>query len=66
LRALEREGRTVKRIRVLENIEDVNAWNQSIAASEMARTHAVWFKEHETLYRPRTAAADTRRQGALS
>ena len=38
---------TVKRIKVLENIADVNAWNQSIAAYEMARTHAVWFEEHE-------------------
>jgi Asp-tRNA(Asn)/Glu-tRNA(Gln) amidotransferase A subunit family amidase len=53
---LERGGREILRIRVMENIEEINRRHQLIAAVEMAITHADWFPRYEALYRPRTAA----------
>lgn len=56
VRRLERAGYQIRRIRLLEDVTEINARHTRIQAGEMARVHAEWFTRHEPLYRPRTVA----------
>lgn len=53
---LQEGGWPVARVRVLEDIAEINARHQTIACAEMALTHAEWFSDYADRYRPRTAA----------
>jgi Asp-tRNA(Asn)/Glu-tRNA(Gln) amidotransferase A subunit family amidase len=56
VRCLEEGGYTVKRVRVLADIEAVNRRHRQLIAGEVARVHAAWFAAHGDCYRPRTVA----------
>ena len=53
---LQEAGFALQRVRILEDIEDINERHQQLTAAEFAQVHAAWFDEYEALYRPRTAA----------
>ncbi len=53
---LQEGGYVVRRVSVLKDIEAINQRHRQLNSVEMARVHASWFAEHESLYRPRTAA----------
>jgi Asp-tRNA(Asn)/Glu-tRNA(Gln) amidotransferase A subunit family amidase len=57
LARLEKAGYTVKRIKAMSDIEEINRRHMQLVFAEMASIHAIWFAQYETLYRPRTAAA---------
>lgn len=50
-------GYTVKRIPVLEGIEELNQLHRKLVFAEFAQEHADWFEDFESLYRPRTVEA---------
>jgi Asp-tRNA(Asn)/Glu-tRNA(Gln) amidotransferase A subunit family amidase len=54
---LEEAGYTLRRVTAMEDIEVINHRHSRIVFAEMARVHAAWFAQYESLYRPRTAAA---------
>jgi len=54
---LTRAGYTVKRVQVLQDIEDINRRHNRIFCAQMAREHRPWFDRYASLYRPRTLAA---------
>jgi Asp-tRNA(Asn)/Glu-tRNA(Gln) amidotransferase A subunit family amidase len=54
---LEEAGYTLRRVTAMEDIEVINRRHSRIVFAEMARVHAAWFAQYESLYRPRTAAA---------
>jgi len=57
LTLLEKAGYTLRRVTAMEDIEVINRRHSRIVFAEMARVHAAWFAQYESLYRPRTAAA---------
>ncbi len=54
---LEEAGYTLRRVTAMEDIEVINRRHSRLVFAEMARVHAAWFAQYESLYRPRTAAA---------
>ncbi len=55
LAQLERAGYTVRTVGMFEDIELINRRHRRMIAAEMAQVHAEWFRQYESLYRPRTA-----------
>ena len=55
LRALAAAGYTVKRVKILDDIDDIGRCHQDMIAAELAIQHQAWFAQHAALYRPRTA-----------
>lgn len=53
---LEQAGFTVRRVAAFADIAAITRRHRQMIAAEMARVHTVWFAQHESLYRPRTAA----------
>ena len=51
---LESAGFRVKRLEVLNDIEEINARHRDLHAAEMALVHAPWMEEHLDLYKPLT------------
>ncbi len=56
VKTLEGAGYTVIRAPLLSDIADLNKQHRRMIAAEFAEEHATWFSEHESLYRPQTAA----------
>lgn len=54
-RRLEKAGFKIKRAPALGDFEKIYERHYTLLASEAARIHASWFKEHEALYRPAMA-----------
>jgi len=54
--ALERAGYEVRRVSMLDDIDDVNESHEALAAAEFALTHAEWYAEYGDDYAPETAA----------
>jgi Asp-tRNA(Asn)/Glu-tRNA(Gln) amidotransferase A subunit family amidase len=57
LALLQKAGYTVRRVKTLSNIEEINRSHTRMVFAEMAQVHHTWFAQYESLYRPRTAAA---------
>ncbi|GAC1350405.1 MAG: amidase [Ktedonobacteraceae bacterium] len=57
LEKLAKAGYVVKRIKAMSDIEAINRRHMQLVFGEMARVHAAWFAQYESLYRPRTSAA---------
>ena len=57
LSVLEKAGYIVRHVKALSDIAAINQRNRQLMFAEMARVHAPWFAQYESLYRPRTAAA---------
>jgi len=57
LELLEQAGYTIRRVKVLEEIETINQQHSRLVFAEMAQVHSAWFTRYESLYRPRTASA---------
>jgi Asp-tRNA(Asn)/Glu-tRNA(Gln) amidotransferase A subunit family amidase len=55
LTILANAGYTIKRVRVLDDIQTINLRHQHLICAEMALVHQIWFPAHEPLYRPRSA-----------
>ncbi|HLZ81678.1 MAG TPA: amidase [Ktedonobacteraceae bacterium] len=55
--ALEKAGYTIRRVKAMSDIAAINQRNRQLMFAEMARVHATWFSQYESLYRPRTTAA---------
>jgi Asp-tRNA(Asn)/Glu-tRNA(Gln) amidotransferase A subunit family amidase len=53
---LQAAGCRVQRVAALDDIATITRRHNRLAAGEMAQVHAAWFVEHESHYRPRTAA----------
>ncbi|HKV02814.1 MAG TPA: amidase, partial [Ktedonobacteraceae bacterium] len=53
---LEKAGYDVRRVEAMRDIDAINLRHRRILSAEMARVHAAWFAQYESLYRPRTAA----------
>ena len=60
---LQEMGYKVRRISVLQDIETINQRHMRMIFAEMAREHASWYAQYESLYRPRTVAAIREGQG---
>ena len=56
LEQLQEAGFALRRVPILEDIEDINERHLELTAAEFAQVHEAWFDEYEALYRPRTAA----------
>ena len=56
VRCLEAAGHAIRRVPVLEDIEEVNQCHRQLITGEVAREHAGWFPEYGDRCRPRTAA----------
>jgi Asp-tRNA(Asn)/Glu-tRNA(Gln) amidotransferase A subunit family amidase len=54
LRALENKGCIVKRIKLFDDIEEINRLHRLMVAAEMAEVHKVWNANYKPLYRPHT------------
>lgn len=52
---LQNGGFSVKRVRTLENIEELNVLHRRLAAAEFAQEHAQIYAQYADRYRPRTA-----------
>lgn len=52
---LEQAGYTLRRVRAMEDFEEVYQRHNLIVSAEAARTHASWFDEFGDLYHPKTA-----------
>lgn len=63
IKRLENAGYTVKRVRVLDDIETLAKGHFDLMAYEMAAIHAAWLADHEAQYRPRTLDLIRRGQG---
>lgn len=57
LALLQKAGYTVRRVKALSNIKEINRSHTRMVFAEMAQMHLSWFAQYESLYRPRTAAA---------
>ncbi|HEY0753524.1 MAG TPA: amidase [Ktedonobacteraceae bacterium] len=57
LASLEHAGYTLRRVPIFQDSADLTYRHQRLVCAEMARVHASWFADYETLYRPVTAAA---------
>jgi len=66
LKVLEKAGCSLRRVRILDNIEEIAARHEKMIAMEMAQTHDRWFNEYEPLYRPQTAAIIRRGQSVAA
>ena len=55
LAQIERAGYIVRTVGMFEDIELINRRHRRMIAAEMAQVHAEWFRQYESLYRPRTA-----------
>lgn len=55
LAQLEQAGYVVRTVGMFEEIELINRRHRRMIAAEMAQVHAEWFRQYESLYRPRTA-----------
>ncbi|NPA90730.1 MAG: amidase [Chloroflexi bacterium] len=55
VQTLEKAGYQVKRVPLLENIEEINTLHRQMIAAEFAMQHAEWFRDYGHLYRPRSA-----------
>jgi Asp-tRNA(Asn)/Glu-tRNA(Gln) amidotransferase A subunit family amidase len=54
---LKQAGYTVRRVKVLEEIDIINRQHSRLVFAEMAQVHSEWFTHYASLYRPRTASA---------
>lgn len=54
LEILERNGYTIKQVKALEDIADINERHRRLIFGEMARIHKSWYTEYQKLYRPQT------------
>ena len=54
IQKLAENGYTVKRIPVLNNIENIAAHHVDLMGYEMAQEHSAWFEEYKDSYLPRT------------
>jgi Asp-tRNA(Asn)/Glu-tRNA(Gln) amidotransferase A subunit family amidase len=57
LALLAQAGYRVKRVPVLQDIEEINRIHSRIVFAQMAVVHAPWFERYSPTYRPRTLAA---------
>ena len=57
LELLVKAGYRVRRVAVLQDIEEINRQHSRIVFAQMAMVHAAWFERYSSLYRPRTLAA---------
>ncbi len=57
LSVLEKAGYIIRHVKALSDIAAINQRNKQLTFAELARVHAPWFAQYESLYRPRTAAA---------
>ena len=65
LRKLTGSGYTVKRFKILDDIEDIDRCHQDMIAAELAIQHEDWFARHATLYRPRTSRSHSIRSDGI-
>lgn len=56
IRQLEEAGYAIRRIKLFDDIETIDACHQDMIAAELALQHKLWFAAHSAKYRPRTAA----------
>ena len=54
LKMLENKGLNIKRIKLFDDIEEINRLHRLMVAGEMAEVHKVWYANYEPLYRPHT------------
>ncbi len=57
LSTLQKAGYSVRRVPAFDDIEEVNRRHTRMVFAEMAQVHRSWFRQYESLYRPRTAVA---------
>ena len=55
VKQLEATGFAVRRVPLLEDIEDINKRHRQLIAAEFAQVHEKWFADYGKLYRPVTA-----------
>lgn len=54
---LAQAGYRVRRLRALDDIEEINRQHSRTVFAQMARVHAPWFAQYSSAYRPRTLTA---------
>lgn len=54
IKELIHKGFQMKRVKVLENIEEINERHRQLGAAEMARVHEKWFSQYSNLYSKHT------------
>src|SRR5438034_7056961 len=54
---LKKAGYTVRHVKTLEEIDNINRQHSRLVFAEMAQVHSEWFMHYASLYRPRTASA---------
>src|SRR5207248_4430607 len=57
LALLKKAGYTVRHVKTLEEIDNINQQHSRLVFAEMAQVHSEWFAHYASLYRPRTVAA---------
>ena len=57
LALLKKAGYTVRHVKTLEEIDNINRQHSRLVFAEMAQVHSEWFMHYASLYRPRTASA---------
>ena len=51
---LEQQGFTIRRIPLLNNINEINSTHRKMISAELAHAHEPWFEKHKDLYSPTT------------
>ena len=51
---LENNGILIKRIKLFDDIEEINRTHRLMIAAEMANVHKDWYADYESLYSPHT------------
>ena len=54
LKMLENKGILLKKIKLFNNIDEINRLHRLMIAAEMANVHKEWYANYESLYRPHT------------
>jgi Asp-tRNA(Asn)/Glu-tRNA(Gln) amidotransferase A subunit family amidase len=54
LKILENKGIIIKRIKLFDDIKEINRLQRLMVAAEMAEVHKEWFANYEPLYKPNT------------
>jgi Asp-tRNA(Asn)/Glu-tRNA(Gln) amidotransferase A subunit family amidase len=54
IRILEEKGIEIRRVRIFDDIEEINQIQHQMVAAEMAVVHENWFLSYHELYRPHT------------
>ncbi len=54
LKVLENNGALIKRIKLFDNIDEINRMHRLMVAAEMAEVHKNWFALYEPVYRTHT------------